>query len=43
MVLLLNDIQNSRYPWGVGYYDMKGPEAVPLDFKMLPALLKEQG
>ena len=35
-------IMTGRYPWGVGYYDMKGPEAVPLDFEMLPALLKKQ-
>jgi hypothetical protein len=28
---------------GVGYYDMHGPEAVPLDFKMAPQLLKDAG
>ena len=35
-------IMTGRYPWGVGYYDMKGPEAVPLEYQMLPAVLKEQ-
>merc|ERR1719397_1575452 len=34
-------IMTGRYPWGVGYYDMKGPEHVPLDFMMLPAVLKK--
>ena len=36
-------IMTGRYPWGVGYYDMKGQEAVPLDTTMLPALLQERG
>jgi arylsulfatase A-like enzyme len=35
-------IMTGRYPWGVGYYDMKGPLAVPLDFAMLPKLLQDQ-
>lgn len=30
-----------RYPWGVGYYDMTGEEAVPLSFSMLPEVLKK--
>jgi len=34
-------IMTGRYPWGVGYYDMTGQEAVPSNFKMLPAVLKE--
>ena len=32
-----------RYPWGIGYYDMKGPEMVPLSFVMLPKLLHDMG
>ncbi len=36
-------IMTGRYSWGVGYYDMRGPLAVPLEFKMLPAVLKEAG
>ena len=36
-------IMTGRYPWGVGYYDMHGPEAVPLDFKLVPELLKDAG
>ena len=36
-------ILTGRYPWGVGYYDMHGPEVVPVDFKMTPALLKPLG
>jgi hypothetical protein len=32
-----------RYPWGVGYYDMKGPEAIPLDFKLVADLLHDAG
>ena len=33
-------IQTGRYPWGVGYYDMKGLEAVPLDYKMVMQYIK---
>ena len=33
----------TRYPWGVGYYDMAGPEVVPVEFKMAPAVLQEYG
>ena len=32
-----------RYPWGVGYYDMHGPEVVPMDYKLVPELMKEAG
>eukprot|EP01046_Picozoa_sp_COSAG06_P039142 COSAG06_NODE_4589_length_4122_cov_1.697241_3_plen_308_part_00 len=32
-----------RYPWGVGYYDMKGPEAIPLGFKLVSNLLADAG
>ena len=32
-----------RYPWGVGYYDMRGPEAIPLDFKLVADLLHDAG
>lgn len=32
-----------RYPWGIGYYDMKGPEAIPLDFKLVANLLADAG
>ena len=35
-------ILTGRYPFGVGYYDMKGPEVVPVDFKMTPLVLREQ-
>jgi arylsulfatase B len=33
-------IMSGRYPFGVGYYDMKGPEVLPVDFALTPALLK---
>ena len=36
-------IMTGRYPWAVGYYDMHGPEAVPLDFKLVPELLRDAG
>ena len=36
-------IMTGRYPWGVGYYDMKGQEAVPLEYQMLPELLRRHG
>lgn len=36
-------LMTGRYPWGVGYYDMKGPEMVPLSFVMLPQLLHDMG
>eukprot|EP00036_Acanthoecidae_sp_10tr_P003653 CAMPEP_0182937928 /NCGR_PEP_ID=MMETSP0105_2-20130417/42963_1 /TAXON_ID=81532 ORGANISM="Acanthoeca-like sp., Strain 10tr" /NCGR_SAMPLE_ID=MMETSP0105_2 /ASSEMBLY_ACC=CAM_ASM_000205 /LENGTH=113 /DNA_ID=CAMNT_0025077177 /DNA_START=47 /DNA_END=384 /DNA_ORIENTATION=- len=36
-------IMTGRYPWGVGYYDMLGPEMVPLNFVMLPQLLADAG
>ena len=36
-------IMTGRYPWSVGYYDMQGDEAVPLQYKMLPLLLQESG
>jgi arylsulfatase A-like enzyme len=32
-----------RYPWAVGYYDMQGAEAVPLNYTMLPAVLAQKG
>eukprot|EP01079_Euglenida_sp_SAG-EU17-18_P002860 gene2860-3455_t len=28
-----------RYAWGVGYYDMEGKLAVPLDYTLLPQRL----
>jgi arylsulfatase A-like enzyme len=34
-------IMTGRYPWGVGYYDMKGTEAVPLGFKLVAELLQD--
>jgi len=38
-------VMTGRYPWGVGYYDMQGSEAVPLPseggYEMLPAVLKK--
>ena len=36
-------IMTGRYPWGVGYYEMKGPEAGPLTYRMLPDVLRSQG
>jgi arylsulfatase A-like enzyme len=36
-------ILSGRYPFGVGYYDMKGPEVVPTSFDLTPALLKKVG
>ena len=36
-------ILTGRYPWGVGYYDMKGPEAIPLGFKLVANLLADAG
>jgi len=36
-------ILTGRYPWGVGYYDMHGPEVVPVGFDMTPALLRKHG
>eukprot|EP01006_Ploeotia_vitrea_P031042 TRINITY_DN63366_c0_g1_i1.p1 TRINITY_DN63366_c0_g1~~TRINITY_DN63366_c0_g1_i1.p1 ORF type:complete len:567 (+),score=65.36 TRINITY_DN63366_c0_g1_i1:53-1753(+) len=36
-------IMTGRYPWGIGYFDMHGPEAPPLDYKLLPQLLKPHG
>ena len=36
-------IMTGRYPWGVGYYDMKGPEAIPLGFKLVSNLLADAG
>ena len=36
-------IMTGRYPWGVGYYDMKGDEAVPLGFKLVAELLQDAG
>lgn len=36
-------IMTGRYPWGVGYYDMKGPEAIPLGFKLVSNLLVDAG
>ena len=36
-------IMTGRYPWGVGYYDMKGPEAVPLGFRLVAELLRDAG
>jgi len=34
-------IMTGRYPWGVGYYDMVGPLVVPLEYTLLPGLLKD--
>ena len=34
-------IMTGRYPWGVGYYDMKGPEVVPMEYQLLPQLLRQ--
>ena len=36
-------IMTGRYPWGIGYYDMKGPEAIPLEFKLVANLLADAG
>ena len=36
-------IMTGRYPWGVGYYDMKGPEAIPMGFKLVAELLRDAG
>ena len=36
-------IMTGRYPWAVGYYDMEGNEAVPLNYTMLPAVLAKHG
>eukprot|EP00041_Stephanoeca_diplocostata_P000814 m.17077 g.17077 ORF g.17077 m.17077 type:complete len:629 (+) comp11147_c0_seq1:175-2061(+) len=36
-------LMTGRYPWGVGYYEMHGDEAVPLHTMMLPLILKEHG
>ena len=36
-------IMTGRYPWAIGYYDMQGKEAVPLNYTMLPAVLAEEG
>lgn len=38
-----SSLMTGRYPWGIGYYDMKGPEMVPLSFVMLPQLLHDMG
>ena len=38
-----SSILSGRYPFGVGYYDMKGPEVVPTSFDLTPALLKKAG
>jgi arylsulfatase A-like enzyme len=35
--------QTGRYPWGVGYYDMKGPESIPLSYKLVAELLADAG
>ena len=31
------------YPFGVGYYDMHGPEVVPMGFKLTGELLQDAG
>ena len=37
-------IMTGRYPWGVGYYDMKGPSlSIPQDFKLVSDVLSEHG
>jgi arylsulfatase B/arylsulfatase I/J len=36
-------IMTGRYPWGVGFYDMHGDLHVPLEYKMMPAVLAENG
>jgi arylsulfatase A-like enzyme len=36
-------IMTGRYPWGVGYYDMTGAEAVPLDYTLLPEVMQKAG
>ena len=35
--------RTGRYPWGVGFYDMKGPLMVPLDTIMLPRIMRDMG
>ena len=36
-------IMTGRYPWAMGYYDMEGQEAVPLEYTMLPEVLQRNG
>lgn len=36
-------IMTGRYPWGLGYYDMKGQEAIPLAYKLVSELLADAG
>jgi hypothetical protein len=35
-----SSLLSGRYPWRMGYYDMKGPELLPLDTTLLPQLLR---
>jgi arylsulfatase B/arylsulfatase I/J len=36
-------IMTGRYPRAMGYYDMEGQEAVPLEYTMLPEVLQRNG
>ena len=36
-------IMTGRYPWGIGYYDMTGDEAVGLDYTLMPEILQASG
>lgn len=36
-------IMTGRYPWGIGYYDMTGQEAVSLEYTLIPEVLQASG
>lgn len=36
-------IMTGRYPWGIGYYDMTGTEAVSLEYTLIPEVLQACG